>query len=278
MSNIVKHDQFKEVYDKVPRPQQELLDAIIPSGKDRTIPIRARENTTQTMEDISSLAVSIAKDYGAREPERYQIIRFYEVMIKYYGDLTTGEIKLAYTLGVVGALNEYLPDGDNNAYGEFSLKFATKILNAYRRKKSDMMTKIRKQLPAPESTITQEERKSNSARFVADIKKWYDQYLQGITPDIYVIDYTYSFMKGSGMIPRTIDITEQEIKHITERKSKSIGKEIPKSRRNLYIEMINEGNIPDEVRRNAMTSAKYNAILRAFENLKQSNESIEQYL
>ena len=108
------------------------------------------ENPIKEIEDkelvtkVGSLAVFIAKDYGIKTaPDQYEVTRFYDILRRYYKEFSLQEIKLAFELATVGELDEYLPrdkEGkpDKGHYQTFSVEYVTKILTAYKKRRSKL--------------------------------------------------------------------------------------------------------------------------------------------
>lgn len=109
----------------------------------------------------------IAMDVGFKIPKeteewQYMCTRLYDVLKKYYSQLTLADIKLAFELASMGELDEYLPrsgngDPDKNHYQQFNPDYFGKILNAYKAKQSNVFFKATKALPAPDKSITPKE-------------------------------------------------------------------------------------------------------------------------
>lgn len=273
--NLVKANLYQQILHKIEGQSREIVEATMENGNPRNIQIRNRKD--DITEDVAGIALSITRDIGIKPPDQYQASRFYVVLKKYYSDFSLTEVKMAFTLSLVGALEEYLPGGDPNAYGEFSLKYITKILNAYRRKRADVMIKANKLLPEPDSIITEHEKRQNSEKFVSDLIKWFEQYKEGIEPDIFVIEYAFNYLLGCKVIPKALAPTKKEVDEIIQRKSQYLN-DVKKHEKQMYKDMIKSGIMPEEISQRALITAKYNAILRGFDKLIQNNEPIQNYL
>lgn len=119
------------------------------------------------LDKVNDLAIMLSKDLGIKvQPDQYQKARFFDVISKYYSDLTLGEIKASFDLSMIGELDLYLPKDrqgqpDKGHYQSFSMDYVTKILNAYRKLRSYIMTKANGAVPISEKT-----------KDLKNIKKW----------------------------------------------------------------------------------------------------------
>lgn len=130
---------------------------------------------------IGRLSTMIAKDAGIKQIDAYSATRFVDILRKYYYTLSLSEIKTAFELGMTGQLDEYLPKDknghpDRHHYQSFSIDYITKILNAYKRKFSDVETKVYTSLPAPKREVTDREKQFYMNQFRESLRKTYIVY------------------------------------------------------------------------------------------------------
>ena len=130
---------------------------------------------------VGKLSAMIAKDAGIKQIDAYSATRFVDVLRKYYYTLSLSEIKTAFELGMTGQLDEYLPKDknghpDRHHYQSFSIDYVTKILNAYKRKFSDVETKVYTSLPAPKKVVTDREKQFYMNQFRESLRKTYIVY------------------------------------------------------------------------------------------------------
>lgn len=130
---------------------------------------------------VGKLSAMIAKDAGIKNIDTYSATRFVDILRKYYYTLSLSEIKTAFELGMTGQLDEYLPKDknghpDRHHYQSFSIDYVTKILNAYKRKFSDVETKVYTSLPAPEKVVTEQEKQFYINHFRETLRKTYIVY------------------------------------------------------------------------------------------------------
>ena len=131
------------------------------------IPISEIDDET-LIEKTSQMFKFIAIDVGYRIPTdivewQYTCTRLVDVLKSYYSDLTLTEIKLAFEMGTVGKLNEWLPkdsqgNPDKNHYQQFNADYFAKIINAYRNKRNSVFAKAYDALPQQDN-ITDEQKK-----------------------------------------------------------------------------------------------------------------------
>lgn len=109
---------------------------------------------------LSSVIDFIAKDVGImKEVEPYQKARMFQVLRKYYNEISLPEISLAFELAAVGELDDFLlksNDGkpDKNHYQQFNIEYLSKILTAYIRKKNTVVHKAISALPEPKKELS----------------------------------------------------------------------------------------------------------------------------
>lgn len=130
---------------------------------------------------VGKLSAMIAKDAGIKQIDAYSVTRFVDILRKYYYTLSLSEIKTAFELGMTGQLDEYLPKDknghpDRHHYQSFSIDYVTKILNAYKRKFSDVETKVYTSLPAPEKVVTDREKQFYMNQFRESLRKTFIVY------------------------------------------------------------------------------------------------------
>lgn len=122
---------------------------------------------------------SIATDCGYIIPrgvtEAAEICaRFVKVLRDYYGQLTAGDIVLAFELANIGELDDYLPkdahgEPDSNHYQNFNVKFIGKIVGAYIKRRTCVINKAYNAIPAP-----------NVDRLPTDVSKWRNEIMNDV--------------------------------------------------------------------------------------------------
>ena len=109
----------------------------------------------------------VAMDVGYNIPQNatdwgYIQIRLLDIIKRYYSQLTLTDLKLAFELATTGELDYYLPKDskgkpDKNHYQNFNADYFAKILNAYKRKQSEVVEKAYNAVPKPEKKISDAE-------------------------------------------------------------------------------------------------------------------------
>jgi hypothetical protein len=112
---------------------------------------------------LNVLVDNIAKDVGIKEVEEHYRKRFITLIVKYYGDMTIADIKLAFELSIVGELDDFLPrqngQVDKGHYSRFSPEYTMKILSAYKKRKNNTKLKIHALTPKYEKVFSEDEKK-----------------------------------------------------------------------------------------------------------------------
>lgn len=109
----------------------------------------------------------VAMDVGYNIPQNatdwgYIQIRLLDIIKRYYSQLTLTDLKLAFELATTGELDDFLPKDskgkpDKNHYQNFNADYFAKILNAYKRKQSEVVGKAYNAVPKPEKKISDAE-------------------------------------------------------------------------------------------------------------------------
>lgn len=145
----------------------EVLSCLNPIDREILVSSTKKSISDYTLEELTAhvgkLSAMIAKDAGIKQVDTYSATRFVDILRKYYYSLSLSEVKIAFELGMTGQLDEYLPKDknghpDRHHYQSFSIDYVTKILNAYKRKFSEIETKVYTALPAPKKVITDREK------------------------------------------------------------------------------------------------------------------------
>lgn len=117
----------------------------------------------ELIEKVAKLSDMLAKDLGIRsEIGQYEKTRFFNILRQYYSELTLGEVKIAFDMSLLGELDSYLPknghgEPDKGHYQSFSIDYITKILNAYKKRRSEIIIKAHKALPIEPTKVSDQD-------------------------------------------------------------------------------------------------------------------------
>lgn len=226
---------------------------------------------------VGKLSTMIARDAGIREVDAYNAARFLDILRKYYYSLSLSEVKVAFELGMTGQLDEYLPkdkhgNPDNHHYQSFSVEYVTKILNAYKKKFSDVQAKVYKALPEPKREVTDIE------------KEIYISYYRNITRSAFLL-YKYRGLINPSMNDMLVykeleRIGVAEPIQVTERDRKmAVSNLIKKNQQGVINDFVGSciramgvkhGLVPDE----AYSIARQRAIRETFDYMINNDISI----
>lgn len=136
---------------EVMKSLEPLERAIFIASTDRTIDEYPAQALTQ---ELSKAMGWIAKDIGYRITDtsdwNYTIVRVAEILKRYYPNITIKDFRMAFELSVTGGLTDYLTKGDNNHYQQFNAEYVCKILNAYKVRRYEVLTKANDAIPQQE--------------------------------------------------------------------------------------------------------------------------------
>ena len=150
----------------------------------------------------------VAMDVGYNIPQNatdwgYIQIRLLDIIKRYYSQLTLTDLKLAFELATTGELDDYLPKDskgkpDKNHYQNFNADYFAKILNAYKRKQSEVVEKAYNAVPKPKKEISPDEiryyeniRKQNNQRIFLRYK-YRGELIFGILDEKMIYDWLLS--------------------------------------------------------------------------------------
>ena len=149
-----------------------VLDALTPVERAVFIASTAKTFTEyETKELATELGKAlryIAKDTGYRNTDEsemgYLVARACELVKRYYGGLTIKDFRIAFEMSITGELDEFLPknkDGqaDRGHYQQFNAEYICKILNAYIRKRGNVLKKAEASAPKKERPRDPEQEK-----------------------------------------------------------------------------------------------------------------------
>lgn len=188
--------------------------------------IKAENNAIRSLDrkavvaEIDSMVDYICKDVGINtsnnEDDGYYRIRFIDLVLKYYSDLSKSEIKLAFEMAIIGELDDFLPkyngQPDRNHYSRFSPEYAMKILNAYKRKKAQIKRKAEQYLPK-EKEITPDQIKKQYMEFIDYLDSRMNEYKDSGKKQIFVKPlYVLHFFKYLGITKTIPDAKPDETK------------------------------------------------------------------
>ena len=163
----------------------------------------------------------VAKDIGIRDTEspdwKITIVRFGQILKRYYPLFSVKDIRMAFELMVTGELNDYLPkdrfgNPDKEHYQMFNADYFCKILNAYRVYRKAVINKAVEMVPKPvkqrneaeEGFYRNQTRKDIIAAFLF-FK--YRGYMPKLSPILEMLAYQDLAMVG---LAEPFDVTPQE--------------------------------------------------------------------
>lgn len=124
----------------------------------------------------------IAKDIGYKSATQadaqYLLVRTVQLLKLYYSELTLEDFRMAFEMACTGELDDYLPKDkfgqpDRSHYQNFNAEYVGKILNAYKRKRAQVLRAV--PLPKPEYRDYEEE-KAIASEATAGLRDAFLQY------------------------------------------------------------------------------------------------------
>lgn len=221
---------------------------------------------------LTSMCDFIAIDMGYNTATasnwKYTKARIFDIVRKYFSDMTLGEIKLAFELASIGELDTYLPEGNTKHYGQFGAEYFAKILRAYKAKQVDVVAKVYKLTPKPEKKVTPEENKKIANYFVRRcvgvfLRYKYTGRLYGDN-ELDVLGRVYEWLVSAGYAERvTPSEHDRKLAFIDFKKRVRAGWE----NEHKAVQVIRHWQTAQELNEPAETIARDKEIKRAFDEM-----------
>lgn len=194
---------------------------------ERSVFLASTAKVAQEYDDAELIAVMadtlkwIAKDIGIRDTEspnwKITIVRFGQILKRYYPLFSVKDIRMAFELMVTGELNDYLPkdrfgNPDKEHYQMFNADYFCKILNAYRVYRKAVINKAVEMVPKPVKQRNEAEERfyRNQTRkdiIAAFLFFKYRGYMPKLSPILEMLAYQDLAMVG---LAEPFDVTLQE--------------------------------------------------------------------
>lgn len=194
---------------------------------ERSVFLASTAKVAQEYDDAELIAVMadtlkwIAKDIGIRDTEspnwKITIVRFGQILKRYYPLFSVKDIRMAFELMVTGELNDYLPkdrfgNPDKEHYQMFNADYFCKILNAYRVYRKAVINKAVEMVPKPVKQRNEAEERfyRNQTRkdIIAAFRFFkYRGYMPKLSPILEMLAYQDLAMVG---LAEPFDVTPQE--------------------------------------------------------------------
>lgn len=181
----------------------------------KLIPEYSNKELTENLTQMLNL---VSFDIGFRKPTdetewKYIVVRWAEIINKFYKDCTLVDIKTALELSAMGELDDYLPknangEPDRQHYQMLSAEYLHKIMRAYKARRNDLVIKVRRNKPKPQLALPPQVgiSKSETTRKIFDRYKKTKMLTFGLHEDKVVSD----FLTEKGLIK--VEVTEMDKK------------------------------------------------------------------
>jgi len=142
------------------------IEKVVFSASTKTLVSEIKDDVL--VEKLKQLFRFIAVDVGyiiASESDWvYTCTRLFTFIKSYYHQLTLADIKLAFELLSTGELDEYLPKNrfgkpEKEHFQQFNVSYFGKVLNAYKEKRAETISKAMKAVPLIEQNVSSLEKK-----------------------------------------------------------------------------------------------------------------------
>ena len=201
---------------------------------------------------------------------------------RYYSYLSVSEIRLAFELVLVGELDAYLPKDaqgmpDRKSYGRLDVEFMTRVLNAYKRRRTDVLRKAYNAVPPTEAKPNEETRKfyhnlaMSNYRDVFLRYKYRDELM--LTPCGEVT--LYGWLVSNGLADEIVE-TERDRKDAFLRYLSRVAKGLENKYRASYVRK--EGVESEDIDFTAFEIARRRSIKEAFDAMISDEVQIDNYI
>lgn len=165
------------------------------------------------------VSIDIGYQIQNKEHWHYMMTRIAGVLKQYYAELTMSDIKSAFELMSIGELDDYLPhdylgNAQKSHYQRMSIEYITRILNAYRKRRSSVIAAAVDKLPP---VVAERDEDALNRAFLAQQRrrnrgiyleyKYTGRFAPDITDDLFLCDSLISL----GLID-DIAITDEDRK------------------------------------------------------------------
>jgi hypothetical protein len=238
--------------------------------------VRVLENGTEkdfgAIAQVKFLAAGICRDYSIKGVEKTEVVRFYDILRRYYSALTIAEVRTAFEMAIVGELDEYLPKdraghADKSAYQKFSIEFVAKILGAYKRSKEKVWTKVFRLAEKHETEPTEAEKIQAKIDFRKAVGNYYVEYVEAGIVDIMFPFYVADYLVENGLAEQK----PLEQRHFDT--AKIILRDRSAEEKRVLFEGFETGNFSERLQSEALRLLALEIIRESFEKLK--NEGIQ---
>lgn len=228
----------------------------------------------------------IAKDIGIRDTEspdwKIGIVRFVQILKRYYLSFSIKDIRLAFELMVTGELDDYLPKDrfgkpDKEHYQMFNADYFCRIVNAYRDYRKVVINKTVGFVPKPAQVRSRtEEAQYRNETINTIVAAFYEFKYHGRMPKLSAIMEMLAYEELAKVgLAEPFDVTEQEQQLILRRTLFELSEKQLMHDRNRVEE---QGTKAPEVRYPAYALARLNALKRAFADMVENEIQITDFL
>ena len=209
---------------------------------------------------IEMFMQTVYRELGIKgAPDEIDLMIFIKYLRSTYQEFTINEILLAFKMLLSGDLDQFLPSNngiaDRGHYQSFSAEYFTKVLNAYRSRKNELIFKAERIEPEPnqKDDIIKAENKKALRQMI------YEQYIlfcEGQTPRFPVEFIVVQELIKCGLIDKVNEPTHDDIQQARERLLFSPDR---------WLRMdIRQGGEPERFNTEARIVAMQNQIYEAF--------------
>lgn len=236
--------------------------------------------------DILAALRYIFRDVGYRETNddalQYLLVRLCALLKRHYETLTLRDFKMAFEMTVTGELDDYFPkrpDGtaDRGHYQQFNAEYVCKILNAYKRVRSQILAKAVNAIPEPETPRDykreREELNELRAALIGDFEAYRET---GRMPRVSPIaEMLYYDLLAACGLAHPIEVTEETQRAVFAR---AIAHYAGRGEIGEMERLKREGPGADELKHAATVQARHGALVDAFEKMVANGIDIRKFI
>lgn len=221
------------------------------------------------LEIAKSIAVAIT-DLGIKSiPDQYLQKRIIYYLLTYYRDFSIEDLQLAFELAIVGKL-----DVEIEHFQSFSIKYLSRILNAFRKYRNEKNIRIREKQTHETKELNEEEREILKIKYLKNLVQTYETYKNTGVLKILIHWIAYNHLIEIEILKISENYWLELIQRAEIKYKKRLKQSKKKEDKNILIHFETVKYIyPFELTR-IRNIAKEIAIQDFFENLKRNNESL----
>lgn len=222
------------------------------------------------LKDCRAVLVNVMRDLGIqRAPDAYDGARFMDVLREYFSDMTIVDVKQAFEMYLMGALDEQLPRGKDGQpfshFQQFSASFYVKVLKAYQQTQREAKRSIegRLSLSLMQKNDDSRDKWADLIDFLRVLKGIAVQVASGQEQVFVLTGRAEAALTKARLLPKQLTATEQDIGEARRRLSRNRDSAVRDGLNNA----MEKGLLPTDLASHALSIAAKRLFIKECETL-----------